>query len=69
MPAHSDTQVSNLPKTSAPAQRALNAAGIYRLEQLTQYSEAEILKLHGMGPKALGMLKQALSEKGLAFKG
>jgi DNA-directed RNA polymerase alpha subunit len=60
-------QPSAFPKISAPALRALTAAGYQRLEQLTQVSEAELLKLHGMGPKAIGILQQALQEKGLAF--
>jgi hypothetical protein len=30
-------------------------------------SEAEVLKLHGMGPKALGLIRQALAAKGLTF--
>jgi hypothetical protein len=41
--------------------------GITRLEQLTQLTEAEILKLHGVGPKAVGVLRTALSAKGLSF--
>jgi len=62
-----DSQASSLPKTSQPAVRALAGAGIHRLEQLTRFSEAEIGKLHGMGPKALGILRQALADRGLAF--
>ncbi|MCE7980938.1 MAG: DNA-binding protein [Caldilinea sp. CFX5] len=58
---------SDLPKISAPARRALTAAGYQRLEQLTQVSEAELLRLHGMGPKAIGILRQALQERGLTF--
>jgi DNA-directed RNA polymerase alpha subunit len=61
-------ETSDLPKVSAPAQRALAGAGITRLEQLTQMTEAELLKLHGMGPNALQKLRQALAEKGLAFR-
>ncbi|MCW5877094.1 MAG: DNA alkylation repair protein [Anaerolineales bacterium] len=57
-----------LPKTSNPAQSALEAAGIFSLEQLVEHSEAEIAKLHGMGPKALRILKEALAERGLQFK-
>ncbi|MCW5877676.1 MAG: DNA alkylation repair protein [Anaerolineales bacterium] len=57
-----------LPKTSNPVQSALEAAGISSLEQLTQHSEAEIAQLHGMGPKALRILKEALAERGLGFK-
>ncbi len=52
-----------------PAQRALAGAGYVRLEQLTQVSEAELLELHGMGPKALGVLRSALEARGLSFAG
>jgi len=57
-----------LPKTSAPAARALAAAGYSRLSQLTEVSEAELLALHGMGPKAVRILREALAERGLAFR-
>ena len=44
---------SDLPSVLAkPARRALAGAGFVRLEQLTTDSEAEVLRLHGMGPKA-----------------
>lgn len=58
---------SDFPKLAQPALRALAGAGIQRLEQLTDFSEDEIKQLHGMGPKALGQLRQALADKGLAF--
>ena len=61
-------QEHDFPKTSQPATRALNNAGYTRLEQLTKISEKDLGKLHGMGPKALGILKQALKEKGMRFK-
>jgi hypothetical protein len=58
----------DLPATlSAPAQRALSGAGIKNLRQLSKFSEPEIKKLHGIGPNALGTLRQALHENGLAF--
>lgn len=60
-------RTSDLPKLAAPAQRALAAAGITRLEQLTRVSEAELAQLHGMGPHALGTLKAAMSERHLKF--
>jgi uncharacterized protein YdhG (YjbR/CyaY superfamily) len=59
--------VSDFPKTSAPAQRALESAGITTLKQLTEVTEAELGQLHGMGPKALGILREALREKKLSF--
>lgn len=59
---------SDLPTgLSKPAQRALAGAGYSQLEQLTQASEKEILALHGMGPKAMRLLREALAEKGLSF--
>jgi hypothetical protein len=35
---------------------------------MAMLSEAEMMALHGMGPKALGILKAALAAKGLAFR-
>ena len=59
---------SDFPRLAAPAQRALEAVGIKSLKQLTKWSEADIKQLHGMGPNALGKLRQALADKGLSFK-
>ncbi|MGE7758507.1 DNA-binding protein [Peribacillus sp. NPDC097895] len=59
---------SDLPTELAkPARRALVGAGYVHLDQFTQLSEAEILQLHGMGPKAMEQLRRALAEKGLTF--
>ena len=59
---------SDLPTGLAkPAQRALAGAGYTHLEQLTHVSEKEILALHGMGPKAIRLLRVALAEKGWSF--
>lgn len=58
----------DLPRGLAkPAQRALIQAGYLRLEQLAKLSEEEVLKLHGMGPKALEQLRHALATKRLSF--
>jgi hypothetical protein len=50
-----------------PARRALNAAGIQSLKQLTNFSETEIKRLHGIGPNALSQLRRALAENGMSF--
>jgi hypothetical protein len=47
-----------------PALRALNTAGIRSLADLAKWSEREVAALHGMGPKALGVLKAALKARG-----
>jgi uncharacterized protein YdhG (YjbR/CyaY superfamily) len=59
---------SNFPKIGKPATQALEAAGYTNLKQLTKVTEAEIAQLHGMGPKALGILREALNTEGLSFK-
>ena len=55
-------------KLGAPAERALADAGIKNLKQLTKFTEAEIKQIHGVGPNALGKLRQALADQGLLFK-
>ena len=66
--AHPERPALALPgNLGRPAQRALANAGYTQLDQLTTVSEAEIARLHGMGPKALRQLRQALADRGLAF--
>jgi uncharacterized protein YdhG (YjbR/CyaY superfamily) len=59
---------SNFPKIGSPATRALEAAGYTNLKQLTKVTEAELAQLHGMGPKALAILRESLKAEGLSFK-
>lgn len=59
---------SNFPKIGSPATRALEAAGYTNLKQLTKVTEAELAQLHGMGTKALSILREALKAEGLSFK-
>ncbi len=51
---------NQLPKIGQPATRALNAAGVYTLEQVANVSDDELLKLHGVGVKAIRILRQAI---------
>jgi hypothetical protein len=55
-------------KLGAPARRALENNSIANLEQLSGYSEKQILKLHGMGPGSMPILRGLLQEQGLSFK-
>jgi hypothetical protein len=57
------------PALAKPAQRALASAGYTRLDQLTKITEAELRALHGMGPKAIGQLREALAQRGQTFAG
>lgn len=52
----------------APARRALEKEGIKTLEDLTKWTEKDIIRLHGMGPSTIPKLKKALSEYDLSFK-
>ena len=56
------------PGMSGPALRALNAAGIRSVDALAEWTERDLAALHGMGPKALGLLTGALAERGRSFR-
>ena len=62
------SQPDELPRIGAPATRALTSVGITRLSQLTDHGAEELLKLHGMGPRAIKILRQALADQGLSFR-
>lgn len=53
---------------SGPALRALAHAGIRSLTQLAQRPESEVAALHGMGPKGMRILKEALARRGRRFR-
>lgn len=55
------------PKVGSPALNALKHNGITPSD-LTKYSEEELLKIHGIGPKAIDILRIYLNEKGLKFR-
>ncbi len=48
----------------APARRALTAAGYTDLRQLAGVPRPRLAALHGVGPKALGIIQAALAERG-----
>lgn len=62
------SELAILNTIAAPARRALEALKISSLKQLSEFTETEILKLHGMGPASIPKLKQALKLAGLSFK-
>jgi hypothetical protein len=68
MPQQNHAPESDFPAgLSNPARRALAGAGYTHLEQLSQVSEREIARLHGVGPSALVKLRAALEARGLSF--
>jgi hypothetical protein len=58
---------SELPAIGAPARRALEGAGIATLEQVRTQRREALLALHGVGPKAIATLRDALAERGWTF--
>ncbi len=52
---------------AAPARRALIEAGYTTLALLAGASEAQIERLHGIGPNALNLLRSTLHANGLSF--
>ena len=62
------TPQAGLPRSiGAPATRALTAAGYTEVSQLAGVPAAELAKLHGVGPKALRLLQEALHERGMSL--
>jgi hypothetical protein len=54
-------------RIGAPAVRALAGAGIGSLRELAARQRAEVGALHGMGPKGLRLLDEALATAGLGW--
>lgn len=48
-----------LPFIGRPARDALAEIGITRASQLAAYTEKQLLALHGVGPKAIRLLREA----------
>ena len=62
------TPLDGLPRgIGRPATGALAEAGYTRLEQLAGLPERDVAGLHGVGPKAVRILREALAEHGLSF--
>lgn len=51
-----------------PASRAFAQIGLTRLDQFTERSAKELLRLHGVGPKAIRVLEAELAAQGKALR-
>lgn len=60
--------MTDLPNIGGPARGALAARGVTTLEQVARLSERELLAIHGVGPKAVRLLRPALAEAGLVLR-
>lgn len=57
-----------LKQFSAPARRALEKLEIVRVHDICNYTENELTRVHGMGPKALEIMKTLMKELNINFK-
>jgi DNA-directed RNA polymerase alpha subunit len=53
---------------SNPARNALLHEGIDTIQKMSEYTEKEIMKIHGIGKASLPAFKKALEDAGLTFK-
>lgn len=67
-PGATEVRTADLPAIGHPATRALALAGITTLAQVASHTEAELLDLHGVGPKAVRILREALAAEGRGFR-
>jgi len=63
-----EKEISLLKGLSNPARRALIGVGITELQHLINFKLSEIKKLHGMGPKGIKILEEALEKQNLTYK-
>jgi predicted flap endonuclease-1-like 5' DNA nuclease len=70
MPATPDVRpVGDLPnEIGKTAARELSYNGITTLQQVAEHSKKELLAIHGVGPKAIAILENALAAKGLDYR-
>jgi hypothetical protein len=67
--AMTEPQRAEFPKgIGEPARQALAIRQLTSLAHLTSVTESELLGMHGIGPKAVRILRDAMSLRGLAFK-
>ena len=56
----------NFPRSMGrPANAALVALGVTTLEQAAEMGERKLLAVHGVGPKAVRILREQLAARGL----
>jgi DNA-directed RNA polymerase alpha subunit len=60
--------MTELPNIGNVARRELGVNGIVTLEQVGQKTEKELLAIHGVGPKAVRILKEALAATGESLR-
>jgi hypothetical protein len=61
--------VGDLPnEIGKTAARELSYHGIDSLQKVSEHSKKELLAIHGVGPKAIAILGDALTARGLGYR-
>lgn len=55
-------------KIGEPAKRAFTLKGIYTVEDCANYTKSELLDLHGVGPKAIRIIEEYLTQLNMTYK-
>jgi hypothetical protein len=58
----------DLQALAKPAQRALVNNSIFTARDLAQWTQSNILELHGIGPSAIPIMRKCLKKQKLRFK-
>lgn len=66
--APDEVPIAELPGIGRVAARALAERGIATLSQVASLTEAQLHGVHGVGPKAVRILRDALEESGMRFR-
>ncbi len=65
-----EERTTEFPRTLGKvAPRELALHGLTRYDQLTEVTEKELLAIHGVGPKAVRILREELESRSLSFRG
>ena len=63
-----DLPAGDLPRSlGRPATRAFARAGLVRIDQFADVREADLRRMHGVGPKAIDGLRRTLAARGRTF--
>ncbi|GAA3910435.1 hypothetical protein [Microbacterium invictum] len=60
-------QIGDLPPIGRPANSALLVAKATTLAKVAAVGRRRLLAMHGVGPKAVGILEAAAAERGISF--
>ncbi|MGO1319999.1 MAG: hypothetical protein ACTMIK_07075 [Galactobacter sp.] len=61
-------QIGDLPRIGRPANSALLLEGITTLTQVAAFGRVKLSALHGVGPKAIRILSEALTHEGIDWE-